>query len=59
MPVILRHEVPALVALAGQIADFVAGLEDRLERFIRLGGQIPLVVVVPETEVALGAGEEA
>ena len=59
MPVILGDEVTVRVTLAGQLADFVPGLEDRLERVIRLGGQIPRVVVVPEPEMALGAGEEA
>ena len=30
MPVILGDEVPARIALAGQLTDFVAGVEDRL-----------------------------
>ena len=56
MPVILGNEVPARVPLAGQLADFVAGSEDRLECVAGLGGQIPRMVVVPEPQVALGAG---
>jgi len=31
MPVVVGDEMPARVAGAGQVADFVAGFEDRLE----------------------------
>ena len=59
MPIIRCNEVPARVALASQIAHFVAGVQDRLERGVGFWSQVSDVVVVTEAEVALGSGEEA
>ena len=56
MPIVLRDEVSAGVMTAGDLADFVPGIEDRLKGIVDLGGKIGCMGVVPEPQVALVAG---
>ena len=56
---VVCNGVPARVTSARQLADFVPGIEDRLQRIVGVGSPFPRVKIVPELRVALGSGEEA
>ena len=59
MPIVLRDEVSAGVTTAGDLADFVPGIEDRLKSVVDIRGKVGGMGVVPEPQVALVAGQVA
>ena len=54
---VVPDRMPAGMALARELADFMPGIEYRLQRIVGRRRQVTLVTVVPEPKVALIAGE--
>ena len=53
VPMVVRYRMAAGMALAGEHADFVAGIEYLLQAIVRRRCQVTLVSVVPEVQAAL------